>query len=32
LFDAVKATDEAFFKELMGEFSKVKKQFEVQNG
>ena len=32
LFDAVKATDEAFFKELMSEFAKVKKQFEVQNG
>lgn len=33
LFDAVKATDEAFFKELMGEFAKVKKQFEgVTNG
>jgi hypothetical protein len=28
LFDAVKSTDEAFFKELMGEFAKVKKQFE----
>jgi hypothetical protein len=32
LFDAVKATDAAFFAELMGEFAKVKKQFEVQNG
>jgi hypothetical protein len=33
LFDAVKATDEAFFKELMGEFAKVKKQFEgIANG
>jgi hypothetical protein len=33
LFDAVKATDEAFFKELMGEFAKVKKQFEgISNG
>ena len=28
LFDAVKATDEEFFKELMTEFAKVKKQFE----
>jgi hypothetical protein len=28
LFDAVKNTDEAFFKSLMDEFAKVKKQFE----
>jgi len=31
LFDAVKSVDEAFFKELMGEFAKVKKQYEEQN-
>ena len=30
LFDAVKNTDEAFFKELMGEFAKVKNQFQEQ--
>jgi hypothetical protein len=33
LFDAVKSTDEAFFKGLMEEFAKVKKQFEgIANG
>lgn len=31
LFDAVKGVDEVFFKELMGEFAKVKKQYEEQN-
>jgi len=31
LFDAVKGVDEAFFKELMAEFAKVKKQFEEQS-
>jgi len=30
LFDAVKATDEAFFKELMGEFAKAKNKFKEQ--
>jgi len=30
LFDAVKGVDEVFFKELMGEFAKVKKQYEEQ--
>jgi hypothetical protein len=30
LFDAVKATDEVFFKELMGEFAKAKNKFKEQ--